>query len=459
MILPKHSFTGLTWGTARACFAPTTRCPLLRQWWAAPPVTISPCTQPHPQRINLEQQDLSRLRIDRGEKASTVVRASRSRRRWLWLALLLLAGAAAGFAYSHLRAIHEVEVATVTTAYPSQAIALLNATGYVVPQRKASVGSKATGRLEWLGVQEGSKVQEGEVIARLENRDVGALLNQAQANVQVARANLEQGQAELRNAELELNRARDLVDRKFLSRSAYDQALARYDRAKAGISGLKAAIGVAEANRRNAEVAVEQTIIRAPFDGVVLTKNANVGDVITTFSAAVDTKGAVVTMADMSTLEVEADVSESNLQKAKVGQPVEIQLDALPDMRFRGEVARIVPTVDRAKATVLVKVRFVERDERVLPEMSAKVTFLERNLEEGERAARTAVPPSSIVTRDGRKSVLVVEGDRVKLAPIETGAVLGETVEVKSGVKPGDKIVLKPVDAITDGAQVKVVTK
>ena len=193
------------------------------------------------------------------------------------------------------------------------------------------------------------------MIARLENRDVGALLNQAQANVQVARANLEQGRAELRNAELELNRARDLVDRKFLSRSAYDQALARYDRAKAGISGLKAAIGVAEANRRNAEVAVEQTIIRAPFDGVVLTKNANVGDVITTFSAAVDTKGAVVTMADMSTLEVEADVSESNLQKAKVGQPVEIQLDALPDMRFRGEVARIVPTVDRAKATVLVE--------------------------------------------------------------------------------------------------------
>lgn len=402
--------------------------------------------------------DLSKLRIDRGEKVAAVARVRRSR-RWLWMALLALAAVAGGIAYSRMSAVQEVEVATVTTAYPSQAIALLNATGYVVPQRKASVGSKATGRLEWLGVQEGSKVKQGELIARLENLDVNALLNQAQANVQVARANLEQGQAELRNAELELNRARDLVDRKFLSQSAYDQARARYDRARAGITGLRAAIGVAEANRRNAEVAVEQTLIRAPFDGVVLTKNANVGDVITTFSAAVDTKGAVVTMADMSTLEVEADVSESNLQKAKVGQPVEIQLDALPDTRFRGEVARIVPTVDRAKATVLVKVRFVERDERVLPEMSAKVTFLERELREGERTARTAVPPSAIVTRDGETAVFVVEGDRARRARVETGATLGEVVEVKSGVKPGEKIVLKPAENLADGGPVKVATK
>jgi RND family efflux transporter MFP subunit len=403
-------------------------------------------------------QDLSKLRIDRGEKVAGVSRVRRSR-RWLWFPLLVLAVAAGSVAYLRMTAVHEVEVATVSTAYPSQAIALLNATGYVVPQRKASVGSKATGRMEWLGVQEGSKVKQGETIARLENRDVGALLNQAQANVQVARANLEQGQAELRNAELELNRARNLVERKFVSQASVDQALARYERAKAGIASYNAAIAAAEAGRRNAEVAVEQTLIRAPFDGVVLTKNANVGDVITTFSAAVDTKGAVVTLADMSTLEVEADVSEANLQKAKVGQPVEIQLDALPDMRFRGEVARIVPTVDRAKATVLVKVKFIELDERVLPDMSAKVTFLERDLRDGEREARTGVPPSAILTRDGETAVFVVDGDRVRRARIETGATLGELVEVKSGVKPGEKIVLKPAEGLADGAQVKVATK
>ena len=284
----------------------------------------------------MDTQDLSKLRIDRGEKTVALSRTGSRRKRWVWIALVVLAAVAAAVAYSHVRATHEVELATVSTAYPSQAIALLNATGYVVPQRKASVGSKATGRLEWLGVQEGSKVQKGEIMARIENRDVGALLNQARANVQVARANLEQGQAEVRNAELELNRARDLVARKFLSQSAYDQALARYDRAKAAVVGYKAAIGAAEASRGNAEVAVEQTLIRAPFDGVVLTKNANVGDTITPFSSALDTKGAVVTMADMATLEVEADVSESNLQKVKVGQPCEIELDALPDVRFQG---------------------------------------------------------------------------------------------------------------------------
>jgi RND family efflux transporter MFP subunit len=403
-------------------------------------------------------QDLSKLRIDRGEKVAPVPRAAR-RRRWLWLGLLALAIAVGGIAYSRMQAVRDVEVATVSTAYPSQAIALLNATGYVVPQRKASVGSKATGRLEWLGVQEGSRVNEGEVIALLENRDVNALLNQARANVAVARANLQQGQAELRNAELELNRSRELVEQKFLSRSAYDQARARYDRALAAVTGFKAAIGVAEANRRNAEVAVEQTVIRAPFDGVVLTKNANVGDVITTFSAAVDTKGAVVTMADMSTLEVEADVSESNLQKVKVGQPVEIQLDALPDQRFRGEVSRIVPTVDRAKATVLVKVKFIERDDRVLPEMSAKVTFLERRLSDDERAARTAVPPSSLVTRGGETAVFVLEGDHVRRTRVETGATLGEVIEVTSGVEPGQKVVLKPAQNLADGAEVKVVSK
>jgi RND family efflux transporter MFP subunit len=138
---------------------------------------------------------------------------------------------------------------------------------------------------------------------------------------------------------------------------------------------------------------------------------------------------------------------------------VEIQLDALPDQRFRGEVSRIVPTVDRAKATVLVKVRFIERDERVLPDMSAKVTFLERDLDESERQARTSVPPSALVMRGGETAVFVVEGDHVRRTRVETGATLGDVVEVKSGVKPGEKIVLRPAEDLADGAEVKVVSK
>jgi RND family efflux transporter MFP subunit len=404
----------------------------------------------------LNSPDLSKLSIDR-----SAARSPRARRRlWPWIVGLALLAAAAVVGFSGgLGGPITVETAAVTTAYPSQAVTVLNATGYVVAQRKAAVASKATGRLEWLGVMEGSRVKKDEVIARLESRDVGASREQAAANVKVAAANLEQAEAELRDAERNLARTRELAEKKYISESALDTAVARFDKARAATRSSDAALGVARANLKAAEVGFDQTLIRAPFDGVVLTKHANVGDNITPFSSAVDTKGAVVTMADMSTLEVEADVSESNLQKARVGQPVEIQLDALPDMRFRGEVARIVPTVDRAKATVLVKVRFIERDERVLPDMSAKVTFLERDLRDGEREARTALPPSAILTRDGQSAVLVVDGDRARRAPIETGATLGELIEVKSGVKPGEKIVLKPAETIADGSQVKVVTK
>jgi RND family efflux transporter MFP subunit len=187
----------------------------------------------------------------------------------------------------------------------------------------------------------------------------------------------------------------------------------------------------------------------------VLTKNANVGDNITPFSSAVDTKGAVVTMADMSTLEVEADVAESSLGKIRVGQPCEIQLDAVPDTRFPGVVNRIVPTVDRAKATVLVKVKFVERDERVLPDMSAKIAFLEREVPAADRKPVTAVPKQAVVGRDGTKAVFALRDGRAVRTPVTTGRALGDLVEV-SGIAAGEKVVVKPLDRLADGARVKV---
>jgi RND family efflux transporter MFP subunit len=163
----------------------------------------------------------------------------------------------------------------------------------------------------------------------------------------------------------------------------------------------------------------------------------------------------VVTMADMSTLEVEADVSESNLSRVRIGQPVEIQLDALPDVRFRGVVARTVPTVDRSKATVMTKIRFLEADARILPEMSAKVAFLSQEISDAERAPRAALNSAALTTRAGRNVVFVVRGDKVAEVPVETGAKMGDLVEIRSGPQPGEKVVLRPSAKLHDGAAVK----
>ena len=352
----------------------------------------------------------------------------------------------------------EVETVSVTTAYPYQALTLLNATGYVVAQRKAAVSSKATGRLEWLGVQEGSAVKENEIIARLESRDVRAQADQAQAQVTVAQAGIGQADAELKDADLAYRRAKDLLAQKFVSQSAVDTAQARYNRSLAALASAKAQHAASQAAARAAQVAVEQTIIRAPFDGVVLTKSANVGDIVTPFSSAIDSKGAVVSMADMATLEVEADVSESNLGKIKVGQPCEIQLEALPDQRFRGEVSRLVPTVDRAKASVLTKVKFVDRDPRLLPEMSAKIAFLERAVGDNQRTPLIAINPDAVVDRDGRRVVFLMAEGKAKMVVVTTGEKLGDNVVV-GGVNPGDKAVLKPSEKLRDGAQIKLVQK
>jgi RND family efflux transporter MFP subunit len=352
-----------------------------------------------------------------------------------------------------------VEPVSVSMAYPSQSFALLNATGYVVAQRKAAVASKATGRLEWLGVREGSRVKEGEVLARLESRDVTATKEQAAANIKLAQANLEQGQAELNEAERNFNRSRDLLAKNFVSQAAHDAAISRFEKAKSAIAGYRASIAVAQANFRATEVGVEQTLIRAPFEGVVLTKNANVGDVITPFSSALGSQAAVVTMADMSTLEVEADVSESNLEKIQPNQPCEIQLDALPGVRFRGRLLRMVPTVDRAKATVMAKIKFTELDPRILPEMSAKVSFLSQEMPEGERTARTVLQPAAIVQRDGKSVVFVIKGDKVSQVAIETGAKIGEMVEIKSGVTAGDRVVMRPSEKLHDGAPIALSAK
>ncbi len=411
---------------------------------------------------------LSKLSIDRGA-APLRRRKPLWKRVWVWLPVLVAIGAAAAFVSQRGKPM-TVEIATVASAYPSQAVAVLNATGRAVAARRASVSSKATGKLEWLGVEEGQRVAEGEVIARLENRDVAASRDQAAAGVKAAEANLVQGQAELADAAVALKRARELAQKDFVSGAAVDTAEARFNKSQAAIKTLEAQIAVAQANLRAASVNFDQTLIRAPFTGIVLTKNANVGDILTPFSSASGTTGAVVTMADMSTLEVEADVSETSIAKIAVGQPAEIQLDAFAELRLAGSVSRIVPTVDRSKATLLVKVKFDETDPRVLPDMSAKIAFLSRKLEAAERKPVPALRPEAIVKASGQDAVFVVlpatgalskdgadkgsaAGGRVSRTVVTAGERIGDLVRV-DGLAPGTRVVVNPPANLADGALV-----
>ena len=347
----------------------------------------------------------------------------------------------------------------IVTSYPSQQFVVLNATGYVVAQRKAAIASKATGRLEWLGVAEGSTVKAGEIIARLDNRDVVAQAQSAEAAVRAARAALEGAKAEERDATTQLKRNQDLVAQGFVSQASLDSVRMRAERGVAGVANAQAAIAVAEANARNAQVAVDYTLIRAPFDGVIVSKAANVGDMVTPFSSAVDSKGAVVSMVDMSTLEVEADVSESSLAKIKVGQPCEITLDALPDTRFRGRISRMVPTVDRAKATVMTKVRFDAIDPRVLPDMSAKVSFLTQEVSAEQQKPLLAVHPDALAVRDGATVLFVVRDGKLAQVPVVRGATLGDLVAITGAVQTGEKAVQKPSAELKPGTPVKVAQK
>jgi HlyD family secretion protein len=404
--------------------------------------------------MNESAPDLARLRIDRN---LAPVRRRRRSRWWLAAALVLVLAAAA--LWLARPRVASVETTPVVTTYPSQQFVVLNATGYVVAQRKAAIASKATGRLEWLGVAEGSRVKAGDVIARIDARDVRAQAQSAVANVNAARAGVTQAQVEQRNAKQDLDRNAALLGKGFISQAAFDTVRARYDRAVAGVASAQAAENAARANARNAEVAVDYTEIRAPFDGVILSKSANVGDMVTPFSSATDSKGAVVNMADMSTLEVEADVSESSLARIHPGQPAEIVLDALPDARFRGHVSRMVPTVDRAKATVTTKVSFEHIDPRILPEMSAKVSFLSQEVSPEQQKPVLAVAPGALAQREGHDVVFVIRDGKAVAVPVTTGQKIGDQVAITGAVKSGERVVDHPAATLAAGTPVRTAGK
>ncbi|HQA81930.1 MAG TPA: efflux RND transporter periplasmic adaptor subunit [Syntrophales bacterium] len=397
--------------------------------------------------------ELSRLKIDQSVK--TFTRGGKKKIIYITAGIALVILLVILYALGILRPAVRVDVATVSRVYPTQTYSLLNASGYVVAQRKAAVASKVTGRLVSLSVEEGNPVKKGQIIATLEDDDVLAARRQAAANLAVAKAQIAQAQADLHEAALNYNRKKQLLARQVLSQSEFDQAEARYKDTTARVASAHAAVAAAHATLDGAEVALEYTRIRAPFDAVVLTKNADIGDIVTPIGAAADAKAAVVTIADMSSLLIEADVSESNLSLVKLDQPCEIQLDALPDDRFRGAVHMIVPTADRTKASILVKVKFIDQDPRVLPEMSAKVSFLSHPIGPDDRKPRTAIPRNAIRHQGEKVSVFRMEENRAVEIPIRTGMILGDLVEVTHGLSIGDRVVTNPPENLKSGTCIK----
>ena len=401
----------------------------------------------------MTDQDLSQLRLDKAQFSQG--RRRRSRLVLLLLLLAVLLGAGYLYAQGLLTPAVEVRLASVSTLYPAQTFTLLNASGYVVAQRKAAIGSKLTSRLTFLAVGEGDRVKTGQVVARLENADVVAARERAKAAIEVARTALEQAQADLREATRAYERSKEMLARKFVSQADFDTAEARYRIAVANVANQQANLELSKAALAEAEVQVDYSAIRAPFDAVVLTKNADIGDIITPLGAAANARASVITIADMDSYQVEADVSESNIAQVQLGQPVEIQLDALPDVRLRGKVHIIVPTADRSKASIMVKVAFIDKDPRILPEMSAKVAFLARPPAADEQQAITAVPLAAVVSRDGRDVVYVARDRQAFVQPVQLGRRFGEWAEVREGLAVGDRVVLQPPAELNNGAKIR----
>ncbi|MBV6420635.1 MAG: Multidrug resistance protein MdtE [Ignavibacteriaceae bacterium] len=339
----------------------------------------------------------------------------------------------------------EVKLTSVMLQSTAQTSAVLTASGYVVAQRQASVSSKGTGVMVYLGVVEGDKVKKGQIIARLDDRDIQAQLDEAKSGLQLY-------QAQLNEVQNSYNREKELFSRGLSSQQNLDQAETTYNM-------LLANIEIAKARIQEAEVSLENMIIRAPFDGTALTKNAEVGEIVAPFGASTTSRAAVVTIADMNSLMIEADVSESNIDRIKTNQDCEIVLDAYPQKSYPGYVFKIVPTADRSKATVMVKVGFKEYDSRVLPEMSAKVSFLSQPIDAKMLSEEKylVVQTSAIRQENGSSVVYKVDNDTAVPVEIKTGRSIGNYTEVISGLEAGDSVIGKITDEIKAGTKVKIV--
>jgi HlyD family secretion protein len=408
----------------------------------------------------------------------------RSRRGpWVVIAVLVLMVAASTIFWWGQRVFAATEVETTTPRVERSGGApsgtpVLTASGYVVARRKAVVSAKIQGLLADLRVEEGARVLGGEVIARLESQEYEAQVRRAQAQVQQAEAQIASGRAAIRRAEADLDEARRQLglnerlskeqilatDTLEASRSRVRVLEAAVGQADADVTRMEAAHTQALADQRFADAQLANTVIRAPFTGVVVKKMAEVGESVAPIPPGVNlstSSGAIVALADLDTLEVEVDVAEANVAKLRPSQPAEVTVEAFPEKRYKAELRQILPTADRTKATVTVRVTILDRDFNLKPEMSAKATFLEPPPPPGTTNAAPAqpqilVPAQAVITRDGGPKVFEVRDGRAKLLSVSTGETREDEVVVTSGLGGTETLIVNPPPDLSDSTKVTV---
>jgi RND family efflux transporter MFP subunit len=403
---------------------------------------------------NSVKPDLGSLRIDdkqrRGRKTGKIFGAI--------AAILGLAVIVTGAVFAFRNKTPVVEVSTAQKAAAGRPT-LLNASGYVTPRRRATVAAKITGRVTGVYFDEGMHVQQGYVLAQLDDSDVKRALDSAIADRNATEAQTADFQVQLKNAEIELHRAQQLQAAGVQSQETLDNAVMTADSLRAKIALTKQQVAASQARIQEAQQAVDNCVIRAPFDGIIVSKDAQVGEMVSPISAGGGfTRTGIATLVDMNSNEIEVDVNEAYIARVEPGQPVTAVLDAYPDWQIPAKVRTVIPTADRQKATVKVRISFLKLDPRILPDMGIKVTFLGAEPEEKKGAVAPAalIPPDAVRTEDGKKIVFIVKNGRVERRAVTTGGTRGTDLETLAGLAAGDSVVVKGPANLKDGQAVEI---
>ena len=408
--------------------------------------------------MSVERSELlKQLRIDRDEAPA------RARGRLLAAGVVVLLLVASGLWFFVGRQAKPVVRTAVARAVSqgSGAGAVLDASGYVTARRQATVSAKITGKVTEVTIEEGMRVKEGEILARLDDTEASAALALARAQLAAARSQLGEIRAMLEQAERDYTRQQDLLRRQLVSEQSMDAALAQRDALRAKLGSAEEGVRVAQESVRVADVQMDNTVIRAPFAGVVVAKSAQPGEMISPISAGGGfTRTGIGTIVDMDSLEIQVDVNESFINLVTAGQPVEATLNAYPDWKIPGSVIAIIPTADRSKATVKVRVALGSKDSRIVPDMGVRVAF------QGAAGTRPTAPepgvlvPAEAVRGDAASAVVfVVAGEKVERRSVTLGRTVGPNRQVLSGVRDGERVVLAPPESLKDGDGIRLAEK